>query len=258
MYEHHSNKEYEKLVTTLSELEEKNKAAKQTQGNAKNLDEAAKIGLIINQANRGIENTITNIATNPMNLSAFAYELRKGDSEDKYSYEFLNGQVRPDILARIIIDNKFKDNEMKPEKTHRVCLGGKSIPLGSLDKNEVYVDENVNDNQIKIKLTPTGFMIINGGDLCLTADSVVEQGKSSKVSWKPITDPSEQNVWLLKPKEKNSDEPYFWIQLGYGDQAPRLVAVKKGGKSQLKVSCDIKDGYTDEERALWKIYPLGS
>lgn len=61
-----------------------------------------------------------------------------------------------------------------------------------------------------------------------------------------MAEPNDQNIWLFKPKEKNSDDPYFWIQHAYGDQAPRLVSVKKDCKSQLKVTCDIKDGYKEE------------
>jgi hypothetical protein len=54
------------------------------------------------------------ISSNRANLSTFAFELRKFDVDNKYSNDFLNGQVRPDILARIILQNKFEDDEMKP------------------------------------------------------------------------------------------------------------------------------------------------
>ena len=73
------------------ELTDMIKAAKESQNDAKTIEENAKIGLMINQATRGLENTVTDISTNQSNLSSFAFELRKADSEDKYSFDLLYG-----------------------------------------------------------------------------------------------------------------------------------------------------------------------
>ena len=72
---------------------------------------------------------------------------------------------------------------MKPDKAYRFCLGGSSLPLGSINKKLAYVDDDIKDYQIKIKLTPTGFMFINPAGDCLTAANSVQQGVSSKVGW---------------------------------------------------------------------------
>jgi len=44
---------------------------------------------------RNIEDVVTSIARKPRQLINFAYELRKLDTKNEYSYEFLNGQVKP-------------------------------------------------------------------------------------------------------------------------------------------------------------------
>lgn len=112
MYEHYASLEYEKLLKTIFELEELVKAAKNSQKAAKTIDEDAKIGLIVQQANRGMENIVTDLSTNITNLCGFAHELRKVDTEDKHSNNLLYGQVRPDVLSKVILHNKFKDNDM--------------------------------------------------------------------------------------------------------------------------------------------------
>lgn len=63
--------------------------------------------------NRFVEDLIYNLCKKGSNfIFKFAYELRKFDVSDKYSYELLNGQVRPEIFVDIICANKW-NNEMK-------------------------------------------------------------------------------------------------------------------------------------------------
>ena len=47
------------------------------------------------------------MAVDPEEILKFAYELRKQDTEDKYSFNILNGQVRPPALVEMIIANKW-------------------------------------------------------------------------------------------------------------------------------------------------------
>lgn len=47
------------------------------------------------------------MAADPEEILKFAYELRKQDTEDKYSFNILNGQVRPPALVDMIVANKW-------------------------------------------------------------------------------------------------------------------------------------------------------
>ena len=55
------------------------------------------------------------LSINPEMLFNFAFELRKQDVSDKYSFEFLNGQVEPSILVDIILSNKWNENLKRME-----------------------------------------------------------------------------------------------------------------------------------------------
>ena len=44
-------------------------------------------------------------------LVAFAFELRKADKEDKYSYALINGLIKTEILEKVILYNKWDDNQ---------------------------------------------------------------------------------------------------------------------------------------------------
>ena len=64
---------------------------------------------------RFTEDMVTQISLDPQKLLAFAYELRKQDGEDRYSYELLNGQVRPHVLVTIICSNKWNEQRQEME-----------------------------------------------------------------------------------------------------------------------------------------------
>ena len=56
---------------------------------------------------RALEDVVSTIQKNKSDLFCFAFELRKQDTEDKYSFDFLNGQVKPAILVDIIMSNQW-------------------------------------------------------------------------------------------------------------------------------------------------------
>lgn len=91
------------------------------------IEEQAKLDLGLTQAMRGMEDTVMAISKEPDQLVAFAYELRRQDLEDKYSFEFINGNVKPSILVDIIMSNYWDKDEdcMKVKKTDRfrICIG---------------------------------------------------------------------------------------------------------------------------------------
>ena len=53
------------------------------------------------------------MAAEPDEILKFAFHLRKIDTEDKYSYNILNGQLRPPILVDIIMANKWNAKEIQ-------------------------------------------------------------------------------------------------------------------------------------------------
>lgn len=61
--------------------------------------------MVISNINNIIIDTVTEISRDLTELFAFAFELRKVDSDNKYSYDFLNGAVNPPIVVQIIMNN---------------------------------------------------------------------------------------------------------------------------------------------------------
>lgn len=94
------------MATLLIELK---KTVNEVKGELRsgNVEQKAELDLYVFKADRYIEDTVTEIAQSPENLMKFAYELRKQDIDDEFSYGFLNGQVKPAILQDIILSNKW-------------------------------------------------------------------------------------------------------------------------------------------------------
>ena len=61
----------------------------------KNIEEVAERGLSESMANRTIENIVTRLSSDVLELTKFAYQLRKIDTADTYSSTFLNGNIMP-------------------------------------------------------------------------------------------------------------------------------------------------------------------
>ena len=59
------------------------------------------------------EEVVQELAADADEILKFAFELRKQDTEDKYSFNLLNGQVRPPVLVDIIMANKWSSLEGK-------------------------------------------------------------------------------------------------------------------------------------------------
>ena len=71
------------------------------------------------------------MAAEPDEILKFAFHLRKVDTEDKYSYNILNGQLRPPILVDIIMANKWNAKEgkmiIKEEERYAIMCGEKYL-----------------------------------------------------------------------------------------------------------------------------------
>ena len=63
--------------------------------------------------NRRIEDLVTKIGQDEVDFFKFAYELRRLDPSDKYTWEFLNGAVQPSILVSMILANKWNASAKK-------------------------------------------------------------------------------------------------------------------------------------------------
>ena len=63
------------------------------------------------QADGFICDLVTNIAKDLTELFMFSFELRKQDVNDEYSYDLLNGAVKPCILVDVICNNFWSKNK---------------------------------------------------------------------------------------------------------------------------------------------------
>ena len=114
------------------------------------------------------------MALDTVQLIKFCYHLRKADVEDKYSYEFLNGNIRPNVLVDMICCNKWDAaaNQMKPNMQFTMHIGQTSSilvyePSGGPPK----IGKNVETNEmskLSFILEEGGFVISNGS-FCLAS-----------------------------------------------------------------------------------------
>ena len=67
------------------------------------VEQKAHVDNIRISANGFTVNVVTGIAKDLTELFAFAYELRKQDTSDEFTYDLLNGPVKPSILVLSLI-----------------------------------------------------------------------------------------------------------------------------------------------------------
>ena len=84
------------------------------------IEEQAERDLYINLAVRNIEDVVTDLAKDDQHFCEFCYELRQQDPKDEYTYEFLYGQVKPQVLVEIVQSNTWDPvaKEMKVSDGH--------------------------------------------------------------------------------------------------------------------------------------------
>lgn len=89
----------------------------------------ATIDLYRSQGERDLEDAVIAMSKNSEQLAAFAHELRVQDQDDKYTKDFLYGQVKPDLLVTIILSNKWHKKEkrmfLKNNNAFRMVVGRK-------------------------------------------------------------------------------------------------------------------------------------
>lgn len=104
-----SQAEYEKLVEVLFSLHDLALDLRSQQKQASDTESHAGFGLMISNIERCTQDVVTQLSYDPGQLCSFAFELRKKDTENRYTYEFLNGQVRQVILVKIICANRWDE-----------------------------------------------------------------------------------------------------------------------------------------------------
>lgn len=72
-----------------------------------NIDDRAAIDLFKHNTYQYLTDVITNLGKNYDRLFAFCFELRKQDLNNNYTFDLLNGQVKPHILVEIIMNNTW-------------------------------------------------------------------------------------------------------------------------------------------------------
>lgn len=93
-----------------------------------NLEEQAAVENMVMKASCQLEQIVMDLSEDTLQLIKFCYHLRKADTEDKYSFEFLNGNVSPSVLVDMIISNKWDSNTntMKPDSQFTLHIGPSS------------------------------------------------------------------------------------------------------------------------------------
>lgn len=144
--------DYEGLVQSLIELSEQGQLIQNQRTEEETTEQNATAQLTLSKISRSIEDIITLIGKNPLNFTKFAYELRKQDVNDTYTYDFLNGQVHSQVLVKIVCANKW-DSTLK-----RMVIGKENDGLFTIRSNRsrgvlFYNKEEPNTqvNPVKIK-----------------------------------------------------------------------------------------------------------
>lgn len=101
--------DYESLVAKMITIQDLvSKSKKETDPKVETIEQMAERNMVEGLACRGIEDVVTSLSHDSLQLAKFAYQLRKIDTDNTYSLEFLNGNVQPSILVDVIMSNQYK------------------------------------------------------------------------------------------------------------------------------------------------------
>lgn len=246
----------------------------------------------IHNAQKAIEDTVVDLSHSFSELVQFAYELRKQDVEDRYTYAFINGQVRPPILVDVICSNQWNNATQKMEvdmstASFRLMVGRASClqyqlrggRRGEDDEESAIVVTKTTPmhkdhvDSVAFVLESQGVLIesLDGRQLAATdiipSDLRVEQANNKCLKWLSKVQGSHQDsfveqeqmhrrLWSLRTLDSDSWDPHFFIELTTGEKKQRLVSRQANPTLYSKciaTSRDI-DGYGAHEQSLWKVY----
>ena len=106
MFKFQNEQNYVELVSTMMKLRDLTRKISQ-QARLEDSEMQATIDLYRSRGERDLEDAVIAMSKNSEQLAAFAHELRVQDQDDKYTKDFLYGQVKPDLLVTIILSNKW-------------------------------------------------------------------------------------------------------------------------------------------------------
>lgn len=145
---------------------------------------------MLSKASRQLEQVVLDFNQDPQKLMSFCYFLRKIDTKNEYTFEFLNGLVKPAILVDIICANKWDSvhQQMKYDvKTEfMIHIGNENKALEYKEEGGVpsICSEVGYDTVIWFKLEEGGLLITNGTHCLASQDLEVPQGSQSLVEFK--------------------------------------------------------------------------
>lgn len=207
------------------------------------IDKQAETDNVLNNADRTIEDIVMDLTKNSKDFFAFAYELIKQDKSCEHVIQILNGNVAQPIMVEIIMSNQY--NEQKKEMTvkpnhyfkmnadvgYRTLSFHKSGVAGNKNSQPTMIEfENNQDKDVianvQFKLDPQGIQILcDGKMLSCSQEAAIKPGQSTGLKIEHAI-PKVNGFWHFVPQENRSTNPYYTIELGYGEKRPRMVCGK--------------------------------
>lgn len=173
------------------------------------IDEKAKCDLSVLYAKRMLEDTITEIGKQPKKLVEFAYELRMTDLKNIYSYDFLNGNVQPDVLVKIVLQAcqglvlpSRPMLTLQPTKSFALILQSKDLHLTCSSKYTIQLTNDFSAN-LALKIVPcqTGFLILSNDQT--HALSEIKNSSVGTLGFVSLSNTESITSWLLIPSDQS-------------------------------------------------------
>lgn len=196
--------------------------------------------------------------------------MRKADVEDKYSFGFLNGQVRPAALVDIFCANRWdpatQQMKYRDQPKFKIHLGSdnKALQYDKAGGPPTIASEVTKETSLWFKLEEEGFVITNGTSCLASQDPEVAQGSQCLVQFRANASSagrgsSKEFLWQLSSasgRPDSQDYPYFHVEMTYGEVKPRLIYSGSAlGRSRVAVSTRNKrKEYALPDSSVWKIF----
>lgn len=198
------------------------------------LEEQSAVDHMLSKASRQLEQIVLDLNQDSQQLIKFCYYLRKLDVENKYSFNLLNGYVRPPILVDIICANRWDEKlgQMQSDAAFNIHIGNdnKSFQYNAEGGPPFILKEMLYNSKVWFKLEEGGFLISNGKHHLASFDAEIAQGSQSLITFRnnPVKDGKSEKhyLWNLISSASLADSldyPQFHIQMTYGDVKPRII-----------------------------------
>lgn len=148
--------------------------------------------IIAKQAMITLEEVVQELCADPEEIHKFAFELRKQDTGDKYSFDFLNGQVRPPVLIEMILANKWDSQAGKmtveAKDEYAIMAGDKFLRYSSDDaQRQLQLSELESEAGYQAKfqllLTQSGLLVGSAERTLVTRQHGLAEGGQQQLTW---------------------------------------------------------------------------